>query len=92
MIRVHLRVSGRVHGVFFRVEAARQAEQLGLAGWVRNRKDGTVEAVAEGEEPAVREFVTWCGQGPTAARVTDIEVVEQAPVGLPPVFQVRSSV
>lgn len=92
MIRVHLRVRGRVQGVFYRVEAARAAERLGLAGWVRNRADGSVEAVAEGEEAPVRAFVEWCRQGPPAARVTELEVVEDAPAGLPPSFQVRSTV
>jgi acylphosphatase len=87
--RVHCRVHGRVQGVFYRASAQAQAEALGLAGWVRNRRDGTVELVAEGPAGAVDALVRWLGQGPPAARVDAVDVEEDAPVGLAPGFQVR---
>lgn len=72
--RVHLRIRGRVQGVAFRYYTRRTAEKLGVVGWVRNRRDGSVEAVAEGDETAMEKFVEWCGQGPSSARVSDIDV------------------
>ena len=71
---VDLHVTGRVQGVSFRWYAAREAARLGLAGWVRNDPDGSVGAHAEGPTEAVDEFVTWCRQGPPAARVQDVTV------------------
>ncbi len=67
--RVHLLISGRVQGVYYRATAREVARRLGLTGWVRNMPDGRVEAVAEGEEEKLREFIHWCNQGPPAARV-----------------------
>jgi len=72
--RVHLWISGLVQGVGFRFVAERQALRLDLCGWVRNLRDGRVELVAEGEENNLRELVRWCHQGPSGARVTDVEV------------------
>ena len=77
--QVHLRIRGRVQGVFFRATACDRARELGLGGWVRNRPDGSVEAVACGERDAVEAFVDWCHQGPPAARVDEVEVTWQAP-------------
>ena len=68
-IRVHLIIEGRVQGVWFRESMRRQALSQGVTGWVRNRRDGTVETVAEGPEEAIQKFVAWCHQGPSAARV-----------------------
>ena len=65
MTRVHLVVRGRVQGVYYRYAAAEEANRLGLRGWVRNRQDGSVEAVAEGPEAEVQVFVNWCRRGPT---------------------------
>jgi acylphosphatase len=70
--RVHVIARGRVQGVCYRMYAMEEAQRLDLAGWVRNNSDGTVEAVAEGEENALDEFVRWCGQGPSYARVTGV--------------------
>ncbi len=67
--RVRLIIEGRVQGVFFRDSTRMKAEALGVTGWVRNRRDGSVEAVAEGPDERVREFVAWCRKGPPAARV-----------------------
>lgn len=71
--RIQLIVRGRVQGVFFRATAQREARQLGLTGWVKNRSDGSVEMVCEGEEDAVKDFLAWAQTGPTTARVDNIE-------------------
>lgn len=73
-VRAHLRIHGYVQGVNFRWQAQRQASALGLSGWVRNRPDGSVEAVAQGEEPAVHEFIDWTRRGPAAADVRQVDV------------------
>jgi len=80
--RRHLFVAGKVQGVFYRASAAAQAEALGLAGWVRNRRDGRVEAVVEGPHGAVEAFVAWAHRGPPAARVDAVEVHADEPAGL----------
>ena len=67
-------VHGRVQGVGFRESLRREAERHGVAGWVRNRRDGTVEAVLHGEAVAVEEVVAWAGHGPPSAQVTSIDV------------------
>lgn len=75
-------VSGRVQGVFFRDSCARRARAEGVAGWVRNRPDGRVEAWFEGLPPAVEKLLAWCRQGPAQARVTDVAVHAERPAGL----------
>ena len=78
---VRVRIEGRVQGVWFRAWTAEQAQALGLAGWVRNRRDGSVEAVFAGPEQAVREMVARCRRGPPAARVERVrEESETEPV------------
>lgn len=72
--RAHVLVSGSVQGVFFRDSARRKAEELDLAGWVKNLPDGRVEAVFEGPSGSVREMVGWCESGPSHADVEDVEV------------------
>jgi acylphosphatase len=62
--RARVRIRGRVQGVFFRAEASERARSLGLAGWVRNCPDGSVEAVFEGEDERVASMVDWCRRGP----------------------------
>lgn len=71
--RVHVFVSGRVQGVFFRQKTKQQADSLGVNGWVRNLPDGRVEAVFEGDEEAVKALVEYCYHGPSYARVTNID-------------------
>lgn len=71
-IRVRLIIEGRVQGVWFRESTRREAVSLGLFGWVRNRRDGTVEALIEGPEDQVRKLVSWCHKGPPAAKVTEV--------------------
>lgn len=87
--RVHVFVSGRVQGVFFRAETQHQALKLGLAGWVRNREDRRVEAVFEGEEKAIGEMVEWCRRGPALSRVTGVEIREEPPGGDLSDFRIR---
>jgi acylphosphatase len=79
--RVRVVVSGRVQGVFYRAECANRARAFGLAGLVRNLPDGRVEAVFEGDAPAVERMVDWCRAGPPLARVDHVEVTEESPVG-----------
>jgi len=66
-------VKGRVQGVYFRASTQREAKRLGLSGWVRNRPDGSVEILAEGEEVSIRELYGWAQKGPSAARVERVE-------------------
>jgi acylphosphatase len=78
-IRRHLTISGQVQGVFFRETARRKATEAGVAGWITNRSDGTVEAVFEGPAEAVEELVDFCREGPTAATVEDVDVQTEEP-------------
>ena len=82
MIRRRVVVHGLVQGVFFRDTVRRRAVALGVAGWVRNTWDGSVEAVFEGEPEAVERLLEVCRTGPRGARVDRIEVVEEMPEGL----------
>ena len=81
-IRRHVTVRGDVQGVFFRESTRRKAAEAGVAGWVTNRADGSVEAVFEGAPDAVEALVAFAREGPTAARVDSVDVEEQAPEGL----------
>ena len=81
MKRAHVRVTGRVQGVFFRAEAADRARSRGVTGWIRNLPDGSVEAVFEGPDDAVDALVAWSGRGPAGARVDDVEVDWREPSG-----------
>ena len=81
MIRRRVVVHGLVQGVFFRDTVRRQATAAGVAGWVRNTREGTVEAVFEGDTAAVERLVTLCHEGPRGARVDRVDVVE-TPEGL----------
>jgi acylphosphatase len=73
---VHVLIRGRVHGVGFRAWTQHEAERRGLEGWVRNRRDGTVEAVFAGDEDTVEAMLRACRQGPAGARVEGIETGE----------------
>ena len=88
MKRVHVRVHGHVQGVFFRDTVSSEAEERGVAGWVRNAADDSVEAVFEGEPEAVEAMVEVCGRGPRGARVEHLDADEQEPEGLSS-FEVR---
>ena len=74
MVRAHLIISGIVQGVFFRHYTCQRAHELDIRGWVKNRMDGNVEAVFEGEAEKVEEMVKWCHQGPSEAVVTEVKV------------------
>jgi acylphosphatase len=80
-VRAHVVVRGHVQGVFFRAEARDRARSLGLAGWVRNQPDGSVEAVFEGPRERVESMVAWCEHGPRGAKVTSAGVRWEEPCG-----------
>ena len=82
MERRRVVVHGHVQGVFFRDTTRRMARSRGVAGWVRNNPDGTVEAVFEGERDAVERLVDFCRVGPRGAQVERVEVTEEEPEGL----------
>ena len=82
MIRRRAVVHGNVQGVFFRDSARREAEKIGVAGWITNNSDGTVEAVFEGDEDAVETMLGFCREGPGRADVERFEVSEEEPEGL----------
>jgi acylphosphatase len=81
-VRRRVVVHGRVQGVFFRDTTRRQAGSLGVSGWVRNRPDGTVEAVFEGDEEAVSRMVEWARRGPRGADVERVDDTDEPPEGL----------
>ncbi|OFW56041.1 MAG: acylphosphatase [Candidatus Solincola sediminis] len=79
--RAHILVYGRVQGVYYRSYAEDEAQALGLTGWVRNRPDGRVEAILEGEETAVREMIDWAHKGSPSSRVDKVDVAWETPTG-----------
>jgi acylphosphatase len=80
-VRGHLLVTGRVQGVAFRQATVDEARRLALTGWVKNRPDGAVEAVAEGEQRQVEALVAWCHHGPRLARVEHVSITWEEPRG-----------
>lgn len=76
-ICLHLHISGHVQGVGYRASLEHQARSLQLSGWVRNRRDGRVEAMVQGPGPAVDTLVQWCHRGPAAARVDSVQARPQ---------------
>ncbi len=80
--RARVLVSGKVQGVYFRANTREQARERGVDGWVRNLRDGRVEAVFEGPAEAVEAMVEWCHEGSPAARVDDVEAEYANPEGL----------
>ncbi len=81
-------MTGRVQGVSYRASTASEARRLGVAGWVRNRRDGSVELEVEGPDEQVAALLGWCEQGPPAARVERVDVEELAPTGRDTAFAV----
>ena len=71
-VRVHLKINGRVQGVYFRASTAEQARRLGLTGWVMNCPDSSVEVVAEGEREELKKLISWCRNGPPGAQVKEV--------------------
>ena len=90
MRRVHVIVSGSVQGVGYRYTARMIADEIGVTGWVRNRRDGTVEAEIEGTPEQVDEMLAWMAEGPPGSRVKSASVTDAAPAG-DSRFEVRST-
>lgn len=88
----HLRITGRVQGVGYRWNMTQKARRLGLAGWVRNRLDGSVEALVCGPTDAVQALVDWAQSGPIGARVDGVTATEVAGRGMPGTFEQRETV
>ena len=76
-IRKRLRVSGHVQGVWYRGAMQREAQLVGLVGWVKNLPDGRVEAVVQGTAEQIGSIIRWCAVGPPAAKVTDVETHDE---------------
>jgi acylphosphatase len=87
--RARVVISGFVQGVGYRYATRGRAVSLGVTGWVRNRPDGRVEAVFEGESEHVESMVRWCRRGPSGASVEDVELTWEEPVGEDDRFTVR---
>ena len=87
--RVHVIVEGRVQGVFFRAFTKDEAVRLGLSGWVRNRSDGSVEALVEGESTAVDKMLQWFHQGSPHSVVDRVSITEEPPVGDSGTFEIH---
>ena len=81
MTRALVQIRGRVQGIGFRYSALSRARSLGVAGWVRNKPDGSVEAAFEGDDERVRSMVEWCRRGPGGADVQSIDVEWHEPTG-----------
>ena len=87
--RLHVIVEGRVQGVFFRAYTRDEAVRLGLSGWVRNRPNGSVEALVEGEKSAVEKMVRWFHQGSPNSVVEKVHLTEESPVGDSGTFKIH---
>ena len=81
-------IRGRVQGVYFRASTQREARRLGIGGWVKNRGDGSVEILAEGEETSIRELHGWAQKGPGAARVERVDTRWRSFTGEYPDFRI----
>jgi acylphosphatase len=91
-VRAHIFVSGRVQGVFFRMETRYEATKRKVTGWVRNTSGGRVEAIFEGEREDVEKLIGFCKRGPPGARVTKIDVQWEEYAGEFKSFKIRRSV
>ena len=92
MIARRLTIRGRVQGVGYRYAMVDAASALGLHGWVRNRRDGSVEALVQGDVEAIDQLTSWCRRGPAAARVTEVTSVDAAHDPALDAFEYRSTI
>jgi acylphosphatase len=76
-IKIKVLISGKVQGVFFRFNTKKNADELGLSGWVKNTKDGKVEALFEGDEKDIYKMIEWCSKGPSNSKVTKVDVFKK---------------
>lgn len=90
--RVHIYVYGLVQGVFFRSNTVSKAKSMGVTGWVRNRMDGSVEIVAEGEKKTLEGLAEWCREGPESAKVENMKKEWEKPTGEFTDFEARPTV
>jgi len=88
-VRARVVITGKVQGVFFRMATRNEAQRWGLYGWARNRSDGTVEAVFEGDKPAVETLLQWCKKGPPHARVDRVDIQWEDPAEDLDHFEIR---
>ena len=86
-----VRIRGKVQGVWYRAWTVQEATRRGLRGWVRNRRDGSVEALAAGEAAAVEALIRWAHQGSDGARVDAVDVSDAATHGVPEGFEQRET-
>jgi len=91
-VRAHVFVSGRVQGVFFRVETRSEAMKRNVTGWVRNTSECRVEAIFEGEKADVEQLIDFCRRGPPGARVTEIDVQWEEYTGAFKAFKIQRTV
>lgn len=89
VVRVEMKISGRVQGVWFRGSTLERARQLGVTGWVRNLPDGRVEVTAEGTRARLMDLLAFCREGPPAARVDDVDARWVDAQGLTGAFELR---
>ena len=79
----HLLIKGLVQGVFYRAAAKKMADNTGVTGWIKNTREGDVEVFVKGTEEQLQRFISWCREGPTMAKVTDVIVTEQEETEFP---------
>lgn len=80
-LRMHVFISGTVQGVYFRQNTLQKAQELHILGWIRNLKDGRVEAIFEGNDECIEKILSWCKVGPQGAVVKSIEIIPEDYVG-----------
>lgn len=89
MVTRRLQITGRVQGVGFRYAMQDEAARRGVRGWVRNRSDGSVEALLQGDADAVEALTAWARQGPRGARVAELQALPAGEASLPDGFELR---
>jgi acylphosphatase len=92
VIRTHITIEGRVHGVGYRANVRRKAYQLELKGWARNLRDGKVEILVEGEEEMIDRLIQWCHRGPTGAYVSKVTIEKTEARGEFQRFTIKSTI